>query len=194
MRFKTAFYLRNILSPVPNRKLIFWLGALLVFVSLVFVGVKVTGNSNSSSRIEVKGAKKTAKLAREFTYALKDDSGEEVSRIKFELMDAELRDEIIVKGQRATAVRGRVFMIINLKITNGHNQSIEMNTKDYLRLSVNGNTNEWLAPDIHNDPVQIQAISTKYTRVGFPINDTDKNLILRVGEIDGQKEDIQVKF
>ena len=68
-----------------------------------------------------------------------------------------------------------------------------MNTRDYVRLTVN-NGSEWLAPDIHNDPVEIQAISTKYTRIGFPISDTDKKLKLQIGEINGDKEIVDLKL
>ena len=85
-------------------------------------------------------------------------------------------------------------MIINLKIVNTLKQGINVNAKDYMRLTVNGNNNELLAPDIHNDPVEVQAISTKYTRVGFAINESDKNYVLRIGEIDGGKESIKLAF
>ena len=33
-----------------------------------------------------------------------------------------------------------------------------------------------------------------YTRIGFAINETDKNLRIRVGEITGKKEEISIKF
>ena len=98
-----------------------------------------------------------------------------------------------MKGQRARAVQGRNFLILNLKLTNQYTQAIEIKTSDYVRLSVN-NKNEFLAPDIHNDPVAVQPISTKYTRIGFPINDSDKNLMLRIGEIKGKKETIKLSF
>jgi len=103
-------------------------------------------------------------------------------------------DEIVVKGQRATAIRGRTFLILTLKITNGYTRPIEIDTKDYVRLSVNGNRDEWLAPDIHNDPVLVQATSTKFTRVGFPVYDSDSDLLLRVGEIEGKKEFIELSI
>ena len=83
-------------------------------------------------------------------------------------------------------------MIINLKIINDLNSCVQINTKDYVRLSLNGDKNVWLAPDIHNDPVEVQAISTKLTRVGFAISTSDKNIILRIGEINGAKTDIPV--
>lgn len=69
-----------------------------------------------------------------------------------------------------------------------------MNTRDYVRLIIDGNQEEKLAPDIHNDPVEIQAISTKQTRLGFAIDDNDKSLALQVGEIDGEKEVIELNL
>lgn len=143
-----------------------------------------------SDKPEVKSAKSESAVDREFSFPLKDAKGEKIAEIKYMIEKAELRDEIIVKGQKATAVRGRTFLIFNLKITNEYKSDIEIDSRDYIRLSVNGDRQVWLAPEIHNDPVQVQAISTKYTRVGFPINESDANLVLRVGEIDGEKEEI----
>lgn len=148
----------------------------------------------NDGRIEVKGAKKTFEINQESVFPLKDNKGKEVSNIRFTVEKAELRDEIVVAGKRASAVKGRTFLIINLKIVNDFKQPIEIKARNYVRLSVNGNETDWLAPDIHNDPVEIQPISTKYTRVGFPINDTDTNLKLQVGEIDGEKKIIDLVF
>lgn len=174
------------------------LGVLAFFLIIV---VFIVGNSlrtlgvsksvSSDTRIAVKGAKTSQNINKEFQFPLKDEKGVEVSRLKFFIPNAEVRDEIIIKGQRASAVEGRTFLIINLKITNSYQKSVSINSRDYFRLSVN-NSDEKLAPDIHNDPVEIQPISTKYTRVGFPINETDKNLVLHVGEIIGKKEDIKL--
>ena len=144
-------------------------------------------------RIEVKGAKATSEINREFTFPLVDENGEEVGTIKYSIEDAELRDEIVVKGEVAKAVTGRSFLIFTVKVENDYNRTVKINTRDYLRLSVNG-SEEKLAPDIHNDPVEVQAISTKYTRLGFPINDSDTNFSLQVGQINGDKELIEFSF
>ncbi|OFW63868.1 MAG: hypothetical protein A2Z35_03420 [Actinobacteria bacterium RBG_19FT_COMBO_36_27] len=149
---------------------------------------------SSGSTPQMKGPLATQDINKEFSFPLKNTKGEEVTTFKYIVEKAELRDEIIVKGQKATAVKGRVFLIINLKINNDYIQTIVINTKDFIRLSVNGNENELLAPDIHNDPVEAQAISTKYTRLGFPINDSDESLVLWVGEINGDKQKIDLKF
>lgn len=196
---------QSITKPLNNKfsqikfkgKKIFYIFGAAFIVTILFIGIirlLSSGNSGGSSDNKVAAARATTELGREFEFPLISDSGEEVSKIKYKLELAELRSEIVVKGQKATAIKGREFLIINLKITNEHNQSIEINTRDYIRLSVNKNENEWLAPDIHNDPVNVQAISTKYTRIGFPINSNDKNLVLQIGEINGSKDRIKVDF
>ena len=184
-------------NPLDNRKKIIRFALLALVV--IFVGNylinRQSGTSDvSDNRKEVQGAKASQELNKEMSFPLKDASGEEVSRIKFVIEKAELRDEIVVKGQKATAISGRTFLIFTLKVTNEHNQAVEIDTRDYIRLSINGNGEEWLAPDIHNDPVEVQAISTKYSRVGFPIDDGDTDMTLRIGEINGDKEDVSIEL
>lgn len=174
---------------------------LIIASGLIIGGKKLLGSTNppnksstSENQQSVLGARATQDINKDFEFPVKDDTGIKVASFKYTIESAELRDQIIVKGQTATAVNGRTFLIINLKITNDKDKAININTRDYIRLSVNGNKDEWLAPDIHNDPVEVQAISTKYTRVGFPINTSDKNLLLRVGEIDGDKQNIKLNL
>lgn len=170
---------------------------IIVVVIVVFaVGgliAKSQGASASSTNSSVSINKPLASqtLNKEFTFPLKDGNGKEVSKITYEIQSVELRNEIIVKGEKATAVAGRAFLVVNLKITNNFNKSISINARDYIRFIVDGSS-EKLAPDIHNDPVEVQAISTKPTRVGVAVNDTDRNIVLQVGEIDGKKELIKL--
>src|SRR3989338_8178820 len=90
--------------------------------------------------------------------------------------------------------KGKLFFIVNIKITNNLDKNLQINSRDYVRLVTNGNDAEKIAPDVHNDPVDAQAISTKTTRIGFAINDTDKDFVLQIGEIKGQKESISINF
>lgn len=192
---------RRTSSPMKNFKPSFYIPlgviALIVLALLVFAirsaSTPSTVIGDEDQRVQIKDAKATQKVTKNFAFPLKDDKGKEVSRLQYSLLDAELRDEIIVKGKRATSVQGRTFLILNIKITNSFDRTIQINTRDYVRLNVNGSS-EKLAPEIHNDPVEIQADSTKYTRVGFPINDSDKDLTLTIGEINGKKETIKLNL
>lgn len=180
-----------------NKKLIGFL-AVAVLVLIIFIfGQTVFRNQNTSqslNQVKVESAKEKAIINKEFEFPLKNSKGDEVSKIKYTVESVELRKEILLKGKKASAVSGRIFFIVNVKIANSFDKSIEINSKDYLRLVVGSRENELLAADIHNDPVKVQAISTKYTRLGFPVNDTDKEFKIRVGEINGDKVDIEVKF
>src|SRR5258706_7712098 len=169
---------------------------LIVLVGVVKVLTSNSGGSQSVQGVSTQLAKplKTVQVNKEFTFLLKDGSGKTAGEFKYKVLTAELDKQIIVKGTRATAIDGRVFLIINLELTNGANQGLQVNTKDYIRLSINGKTSELYAQEIHNDPVDVQAISTKFTRLGFTINESDKNYSLRVGEITGKKSDIKLKF
>jgi hypothetical protein len=145
---------------------------------------------SSSSQPVVDSPKASQNLNKDFDFAVKDDKGAVIGSLKYTLQSADLSDEIVVQGQKVQALQGRVFLIVNLKIVSDNKQNIQMNTRNYVRLSMNGNDSELLAPDIHNDPVEIQAISTKITRIGFAINTSDKNFKLIVGEVDGPKTTI----
>lgn len=140
------------------------------------------------ARTQLPAAKANQTINKEFSFSLKDQKGTELSKLKVILENVELRNQIIVKAQKVTAISGRTFLVLNIKITNEFNQTVQINTRDYFRLSVNNKDKELLAPEIHNDPVEAQASSVKYTKLAFAINDSDKNLKLRVGELSDDKK------
>lgn len=167
---------------------------LLVAGLIIFnpFGSKGSSAVAGANKVAIKDAVATEPLNKEFKFPLKEDKDQVIGEIKYLVESAEIRDEIVVKGKKANAVAGRTFLVLNLKITNETNQTISMNTKDYIRLFVNGNENEPLSPSIHNDPVVVDAISVKPTRVGFAINESDKQLKLKIGEIKGEKQTIDL--
>lgn len=152
--------------------------------------------TGATSDVTAPDALATINLDKKFSFPLKDDKGTVVGNFDYVIQSATLQKQIIVQGQRATAVNGRVFLILNLKITNNLKKTIQLNTRDYIRLITVSDQNEQLAPDIHNDPVEVQAISTKFTRVGVALDekDTKKTIKLKVGEIDGTKQNIDLNF
>ncbi len=148
----------------------------------------------ANDQVNLAAAQATTKINRSFDFPIRDSKGNVAATVSYVLDTAELRDQIIVKGQKATAIQGRTFLILSLHVVNNTSKEITMNTRDYVRLAVNGDESQWYAADIHNDPITIQPISTKDTRIGFPVNTTDKNFILQIGEIDGEKQRIPLNF
>lgn len=196
-QFIERINLRNIKFSKKNHIPYLILAVILIIVLIGGIALinqtAVFSSNNAGDSLKIAAPVSSKKLNREFKFSLKDDMGKEISKFSYVLESAELRKEILIKGQKATAVKGRIFLVLNLKFTNSLKQGINVNARDYVRLTVN-NSNELLAPDIHNDPVEVQAISTKYTRVGFAINEEEKNITLQVGEIDGKKEEIKLSF
>ncbi len=151
----------------------------------------ITGTGSLAQRVVPPPVKATTDINREFAFSLGTKSKD---TIKYTIQSAEKMDEIIVNGQKAYAVAGRTFLILNVKITNDTQQGIKINTRDFVRMSSPEKDNEWLAPDIHNDPVEVQALSTKYTRLGFPVSNTINSFKLRIGEINGTKTNVDLLF
>ncbi len=177
-----------------SKKLVFILIAIVIITGGAFLGFKALKAKIIKTSSQTLGVSvKSTDVNKEFEFPVKDSESDTI-KIKYIIEKAEISPEIIVKGQKATAVNGRTFLIVDLKITNNFDKAISINTKDYIRLQVDGNDKELLAPDIHNDPVEVQAISTKYTRVGFPVNTTDHDFVLHIGEIQGDKQKINLNL
>lgn len=190
-------YLRRFKNSKYKSYIFIGLAVLIIVFLLVRFNPFSASNSQAAtggSKASIKEAIATQPLNRVFKFPLKGEKDVVIGEIKYVIENAELRDEIIVKGKKANAVSGRTFLTFNLKITNDTNQTISMNTKDYIRLFVNGNEQEPLSPSIHNDPVVVDAISVKPTRIGFAINESDKDLKIKVGEIKGEKQEIVLEL
>ena len=172
--------------------------AVFLVIGILVVALRTAGNStpvlgNGDIRVAIQPAKESQVLSKGFSFPLRDGDGKEVSKVKYEIVNAELRDEIIVKGQRAKSVKNRTFLVLNVKITNIFDKAITITSRDYVRLIINGSS-EKIAADIHNDPIEVQPISTKSTRLAFPIDDKKQTLKLQIGEINGKKETIELKL
>lgn len=192
-----SFHKRNIKRFFKRSKYLPFILVLLVLLVVGYLVVSTISNQSAPTvlgnddKVEVKKPISTQSLHRTFAYPIKNAKGVEVSKIRYNLDSAELRDEIIWNGKRGQTIKGRTFLILNLRLTNDYNQPIQLNARDYVRLVIDG-SQERMAPDLNSDPIEIQAISTKPTRLGFPINDEFKSLILQVGEIDGAKEQVKL--
>jgi hypothetical protein len=163
--------------------------ALVVLFSLIKLFTAPRSNeivsTDSVDKVEVN---------RDFLFPLRDSTGAVTAdNLKYSITSSERSRRIIYQGKQATAVKGRMFLILNIKIENPTTNSLSIKTRDFIRLTPEG-TQDRLAPDIHNDPADVQAISTKLTRVGFAVDENVKNFKLYVGEINGEKQEIDLVF
>lgn len=188
---------RNKISQ-NKKKLKFVPFVLVGLVLMIAVGLFLRSNNTSvlsdrsSQTLEQEKPLSTQTLNKNFTFPVLGSDGKEAGKLQYTVETAELRDQLIIKGQQARAVEGRVFLIISVKLKNDTEHTISVNTRDFIRLKREG-SDELLAPTIHNDPVEAQAISTLTTRLGFSLPEDDtKNMSLLIGEIKGKKQTVEL--
>lgn len=167
---------------------------IIVLVLIAYAAGKLSAPKATiiDTRSSVPEVKSQQTINKTFDFSVKDEKGIEITKIKLVFESADLQDQLILQGQKASAIKGKTFLIINFSLSNSSNKYIQLNSRDYVRLV--GNNGEMIAPDIHNDPIQIQPISTKESRLGFPVDDTIKNFTFSVGEIDGKKTKVTLSF
>lgn len=171
-----------------------------ILIVLVLIAL-IAGIRNVATRIAAKNSQPgvvsetaiTVPIEREFTFPVYDKDKQLSDSIRYTISSAQLTKQIIIKGQPATAVKGRTFLILNLKLVNDFGQSLFLNTRNYIRVQTTSSPDK-LAPEIHNDTVEVQPLSTKLTRIGLPVDEKDREFTLYVGQLDGEKEQIYIKF
>ena len=141
----------------------------------------------SSPTVSPTPAPYKVELNKEYSFPLKDSLGESIGNITYRLKEYEVTKEVAVGGRKATTTGERSYLFVRLEIINHFESAVKINTRNYIRLSVN-NQESWFAPEVNDDPVEVLSLATKITSVGFPINDSDTNMKLQVGEPDGKKD------
>src|SRR5262245_29780709 len=129
-------HIYNTIQPKTYNILI---GVLCFLIFIAFVIGRET-----ASKIIVNGAntnqppqiKEHKDINKPFTFPVKDDKGNKIAQLQYILESADIQDEIIIKGERAQAVKGRTFLILNTKIENDSNKNIQINSRDYVRISI----------------------------------------------------------
>jgi hypothetical protein len=130
-------------------------------------------------------------LNKEFNFPIQNSKGERLAEIGYLIKSFERSEEVEIAGGEVKTIKGKELLIVYVELTNKLSQAIQIMAGDYIRLSVNGEE-KWSAPEFNSDPVEVRAKSDKSIRMAFTVNQSDTNLRLQVGEIDGAKEIIQL--
>lgn len=149
----------------------------------------LAANTSTATSRQIEAPVSFETLNKTFQFPLRDKNNVQISTFTYTILDAELTDEIVINGQKYHPIEGKTFLVLDLQITNNYTQSVTMQPRDFVRVTTN-NSEERLAPDIYNDPVDVQAISTKPTKLALAIDTNSKDIKLQVGEIMGNKTTI----
>ena len=122
----------------------------------------------------------------------REDGTETPDKLIMNLTTAESSKRILIQGKPATSRDGKTFILINFEVENSTSNQLTVRPVDFIRLTdAEGRT---FAPDVHNNDVVVEPISIKKTRVGFVVDENQKEFKFLVGEINGEKKEVIVKF
>lgn len=172
----------------------------LLFVLLIlFVGYRLIVKPRLLKR-EVPGqipaptkpAKATTQVGRSFEFpaAKVGKKGEE--EVTFTIVSAELKDEIRVKGAQRKADKGKLFLLLKLEIENETPDRLSLTSSDFVRLV--GEAEKKFAPDFHNATIIIDPLSVRKDLVSFIVEEKIKSFKFLVGELEEEKETVEVSF
>lgn len=190
---KVRTYSIKLAGEVRKRKLLVIGFLILVIAGLYFSNGYFFNKTVANNQPVLSPPISKTSINNELIFPIKDSEQNEIGKVRFLIESAEKRADIYVKGKLAKPVKGKQFLILNIKLVNEFDQGVRVNTRDFIRLTVN-NQEEKIAPTIHNDPIEVQAISTQPTKLGFVVSEKDKPLTLYFGEISGEKKKIEISF
>lgn len=167
----------------------------LLAVSLIFFGMLLSKGifSKSTNKTTVDLSSKAKPLGettveKGFDFPI-SKTGTDKFRIKIE--KATLVKMVTNKSKPVLSKTGESFLLVYLEIENNLKTSLNVGSSNYFRLIDN---NRKFAPDFYNTSVSVPAISTKKDQIGFVVKEDQKTFSLQVGEIEGKKEIIEIKF
>lgn len=146
-------------------------------------------NSESSQKVTVN---------REFEFLIPaiNDQGQFIARkegkIKFIISEAELKKEIKVKNETRKASNGQNYLIIRIELQNDTPDRLAIISSKYVRLI--GLDNKKFSPDFHNAMVAIDPLSVRRDIVAYIVNEDSRNFSFQVGELEGDKQAIEIAF
>ncbi len=180
-------------SSITKNQLIIILSFFTLFLLIINLVKAVKNSSNNKSSANIAEASLSGPINLNKTFIFKTSSSGNTP-FKYTIMNASLQNQAVVAGQVVSAIQGKTFLIINLKLNNGSMTPLSINTKDYIRLIIGTDKSDLLAADFHSDPVVVQPISAKLTRLGFVVPSNIKTYQLKIGELEGNKKDVDIHF
>ncbi len=193
---------KNIIS---SKKLIYFF---IGFIILAFLGFKLFSNnkqliSNSSGSQQqdpkqiVSDNNEKVDINREFEFNVSaiNDQGQILKsqeKIKFKLIEAELKKDIKLKGESKKANDGQKYLILRIELQNDSVNRVAIISNKYIRLV--GEGEKKFSPDFHNAMIAIDPLSVRRDLVAYIVNDKVTNFIFQVGELDGDKQPIEIVF
>lgn len=180
------------------KKFFYIIACLLIVIVLGYniVSRKISKTTPPKQIESTSSQKVTVNREFEFLVTAINDQGQFIARkqgkIKFIISEAELKKEIKVKNETRKAGDGQSYLIIRIELQNDTPDRLAIISSKYVRLI--GLENKKFSPDFHNAMVAIDPLSVRRDIVAYIVNENSKNFSFQVGELEGDKQSIEIAF
>lgn len=182
----------------PNKKKYTIIGIVAVVVILVIVFLvtrqrtpSLSQQSSTAVLSETTKAKAVANINKTFTFSAVNQAKQKKD-VSFTITSVERKDEIKVQGETRKANKNIDFLLVRIEIENTLTERLAIASADLIRLE--DERGKLYSPDYHNGNVILDPISVKKDLISFVVDSRAKNFTLQVGELEGEKEKVEVKF
>lgn len=131
-------------------------------------------------------ASKILPMKQSFSVVAKTQTGKLTNgNLKIDVTGAQKAPSLLVQGQKVIARNNKIFLIVNMEISNSYKVPLYMYPVDGFRLI--GIDGKKFAPTAHQGNVEIRPESTKSSNVGFVVPETTKKFKVEVGDLNSDK-------
>jgi len=135
---------------------------------------------------------KTYPFGKSFSLPIKGADGEILGTADYLVKEYEYTNKLMVNHVYDALLKdNRNLLVFHIEITNDTSLAFSVYVGDHIRL-IKGDNRKLLAPDIEEDPVEVRPNSTVETKVGFIFDNDNDDLVIRLGEQDGEYQEIIV--
>jgi hypothetical protein len=111
---------------------------------------------------------------------------------KITITNAHYSDSLLVQGKTARPVKGKRFLVVEMEIENPYKVPLYAFPVDIFRFIREDETK--FAPSVHQGAVEIRPQATKKSNVAFVIEPGDKEFKIEVGDLNKDKEVLEIRF
>lgn len=173
---------------------IFVLGAIIT-AAIYFLPINYSGLNGipNVAQADSQDANAQVLLNKQFSLPIYGEDGKKTENsLKISAVNVERTNKILVNGKPASAKSGKDFLLINIEIENSTKDKLNVRPVDFFRLL--GSQDKSYAADVHNDVVKAEPLSIRKTRVGWVVDENQHKFKFLIGEINGEKQTIEVNI
>lgn len=160
-----------------------------LFVRSRLVAIADSGGDDGS----VAGAETTNLVNQVFSFQGRSAEGIVTDQpLELEFVNVAKQEEVLIRGQRAQAKNGKVFLVFEIALRNDTGSILYLDPVDLVRWIETDR--DYIAPQVSQGNLEVRPQSTKKSNLGFVVPDGQKKFSFQVGELEGEKENFEVEL